>query len=46
MDTLTVSTRRRCQLLDVTGDVQKAVRQAGLKTGHVVCYVPHSRDDS
>ena len=41
MLTLTVPTRSRCQLVDVTGDVQKAVRSAGLKDGCVICYVPH-----
>ena len=42
MHTLTVPTRSRCQLVDVTGDVQEAVRSAGLKDGHVICYVPHT----
>ena len=42
MHTLTVPTRRRCQLVDVTADVQKAVRDAGLNRGYVICYVPHT----
>jgi secondary thiamine-phosphate synthase enzyme len=29
-------------MVDVTGDVQKAVRSAGLKDGYVICYVPHT----
>ena len=42
MHTLTVPTRRRCQLLDVTSQVQKTVRDADLKSGCVICYVPHT----
>jgi len=42
MEALTVATRKRCQLIDVTSDVQKAAREAGTKNGHVICYVPHT----
>ena len=42
MTTLTVRTNRRCEMVDVTGEVQEAVRQAGLKSGYVICYVPHT----
>ena len=42
METLTVSTRSHCQLVDVTREVQQAVRDAGLKDGYVICYVPHT----
>ena len=42
METVTVSTRSRCQLVDVTAEVQAAVRNAGHKTGYVICYVPHT----
>jgi secondary thiamine-phosphate synthase enzyme len=39
---LTVPTRRRNQLIDVTADVQQAVRGAGLQDGYVICFVPHT----
>ena len=39
---LTVATRHRIELVDVTSEVQGAVRIAGLKDGYVVCYVPHT----
>ncbi len=42
MKTITVKTQRRCELLDVTAQVQQAVRDAGLKRGYVICYVPHT----
>lgn len=42
MITLNVPTRKRCQLVDVTAEVQQAVRSAGLKDGCVICYVPHT----
>ena len=29
-------------MVDVTSDVQKVVRSAGLKDGYVICYVPHT----
>jgi secondary thiamine-phosphate synthase enzyme len=28
--------------VDVTRDVQKCAREAGLREGHVICYVPHT----
>ena len=42
MHTLTVPTRSRSQLVDVTAEVQGVVRDAGITTGRVVCYVPHT----
>ncbi len=42
MHTLSVPTRQRCQMVDVTSEVQQVVRQAGVKNGHVICYVPHT----
>jgi len=40
--TTAVPTGEHCQLVDVTSKVQKAVRYAGLKSGYVLCYVPHT----
>ena len=42
MQTLTVPTRSRCQLIDVTDEVQRVVSGSGLRTGYVICYVPHT----
>ena len=42
METLAVRTSRRCEMVDVTGDVADAVRGAGLKEGYAVCFVPHT----
>ncbi len=42
MDALTVRTGQRCQMVDVTSQVQGVIREAGLKNGYVICYVPHT----
>lgn len=40
--TFEISTRERCELIDVTPRVQEAVRSAGLKDGLVTVYCPHT----
>jgi len=42
MQTLSVKTDRRTQLLDVTAQVQKAVASTGVATGVCYLYVPHT----
>jgi len=42
METITVRTRDRCQMIDVTDEVRKAVQKSGLKEGFAVCFVPHT----
>ncbi len=37
-----VDTRQRNQLVDVTSEVQRAVRESGLKDGYVICFIPHT----
>jgi secondary thiamine-phosphate synthase enzyme len=37
-----ISTSKRCQMLDITGKVQSAVRDSGLKNGQVIVYCPHT----
>lgn len=37
-----LSTSRRCELVDVTAQVQEAVRAAGLESGLVTVYCPHT----
>jgi secondary thiamine-phosphate synthase enzyme len=42
METITVQTRDRCQMLDVTDRVRKAAQKSGIKQGFAVCFVPHT----
>jgi len=42
MEALTVRTSQRCQIVDVTSQVQGAIQGVGLKNGYVICYVPHT----
>lgn len=42
MKTLSVRTVRRTQFLDITHDVEQAVRQSGVKQGFCLVYVPHT----
>jgi secondary thiamine-phosphate synthase enzyme len=42
MNTASVKTRQHCQLIDVTSEVNKAVRGSGVKNGYVICFVPHT----
>ena len=40
--TLTVSTRSRTELVDITSQIQDVVRESGLSEGACVIYVPHT----
>ena len=40
--TLRISTTARTALLDVTGQVQQAVRESGIKNGICLIFVPHT----
>lgn len=42
LHSIAVPTRQRCQMVEVTHDVRNAVRDAGLKSGYVICFVPHT----
>ena len=42
METLTVRTSSRTQLVDITAQVRKAVESTGLESGLVVVFVPHT----
>ena len=42
MKTLRIRTDRRTQLVDVTDEVQRAVRESGVKSGVCYVYVPHT----
>jgi secondary thiamine-phosphate synthase enzyme len=42
MITLHVKTQRRTQMVDITGEVEKAVRESGVASGVCHLYVPHT----
>jgi secondary thiamine-phosphate synthase enzyme len=42
MDSFTVETRRRNELIDVTDSVRQALRRRGLRNGVAVVYSPHT----
>jgi len=42
MEVLRVKTARRTQLVDVTGEVERAVAKAGVASGVCYVYVPHT----
>lgn len=42
MKTLTVKTSSREELIDITDEVEKAVRDSGIKNGVCYLYVPHT----
>jgi len=37
-----VRTRKRCEMLDVTGEVERTVRASGLREGVCTVFVPHT----
>lgn len=39
---ITVTTRERCQLVDITGEVRRAVRHAGVRDGLCLVWCPHT----
>jgi len=39
---LRVSTRKRIEILDITGEVQRIVEESGIKNGLVNIWVPHA----
>jgi len=42
MKTVNVKTSRRVQLIDVTGEVKKAVSESGVESGVCIVFVPHT----
>ena len=41
-EVLTVSTSKRIEMIDITSQVRKVVRESGVKEGILVAYVPHT----
>ena len=42
MKTITLRTNRRCEFLDITPQIQKAVQESGLDHGLATVFVPHT----
>ena len=42
MENLSLQTRRRCEFVDITGQVQEAVHKCGLRDGAVSVFVQHT----
>ncbi|HEX4611138.1 MAG TPA: hypothetical protein VH092_23305 [Urbifossiella sp.] len=42
MRTIDVRTDRRTEFVEITGDVRRVVREAGLADGAVIVYCPHT----
>ena len=42
MNTVSVPTRERNEMVDVTARVQRVIDEARLQNGYVICYVPHT----
>lgn len=42
INTLTVQTKSRRELIDMTSRVAKLVKESGLLSGLVICFVPHT----
>jgi secondary thiamine-phosphate synthase enzyme len=42
IQTLSISTRQHSQMLEITAEVQEALRKSGVQEGQVVVYCPHT----
>ena len=42
MITLTVSTNKKTEFIDITGQIQEQISKSGLKDGLLMVYVPHT----
>lgn len=42
MQQLTVTTQRRSQMVEITRELERIVTQAGIATGRLIVYVPHT----
>ncbi|MEJ5260901.1 MAG: secondary thiamine-phosphate synthase enzyme YjbQ [Anaerohalosphaeraceae bacterium] len=40
--TIGISTRRRCEMTDITEQVAEVVRESGIQSGQVTVYTPHT----
>ena len=42
MKSITLRTHRRCEFVDITGEVQKAIQECGLENGLAMVFIPHT----
>lgn len=42
MKAISIRTAKRCELIDITRDIEKYIAEAGLKSGLVCVFVPHT----
>jgi secondary thiamine-phosphate synthase enzyme len=42
MEKISVNTKRRCEMIDITSDVKRCVKEIGIKNGVVHIFVPHT----
>jgi secondary thiamine-phosphate synthase enzyme len=42
MKTIEISSRRQVEMIDVTGEVRRAIRDSGVRSGVVFLFVPHT----
>ena len=42
MKSITLRTHGRCEFVDITGEVQKAIQECGLENGLAMVFVPHT----
>jgi secondary thiamine-phosphate synthase enzyme len=42
MNTIEISSHRQAELIDVTGEVRRAIRESGITEGVVILFVPHT----
>ncbi len=42
IQTLSISTHQRCQMISVTAEVQSALSKSGIQDGAVIVYCPHT----
>jgi secondary thiamine-phosphate synthase enzyme len=42
MNTIEISSHRQAELIDVTGEIRRAIRESGITEGVVILFVPHT----
>ncbi len=41
-DSFSVSSNRRCQMVDITAEVQSVIQKSGIRNGEATVYTPHT----
>ncbi len=42
MKTISISTTKRCELVDITADISRCLKESGVQTGLVCVFIPHT----